>query len=86
MFGAPPGLFTPEEEKSVTFDDTSTVISEVGYTYVSTITHVLRPLCNYYRDHLSQQRKKMVAVYSITKMKKVDCLALAPRRRALLVT
>ena len=31
MFGAPPGLFSPEEEKSVTFDDVSTVKSEVGY-------------------------------------------------------
>ena len=34
MFGAPPGLFTPEEEKSVTFDDISTVKSEVGYIYM----------------------------------------------------
>ena len=38
MFGAPPGLFTPEEEKSVVkFDDASIVISEVGYTYLFTI-------------------------------------------------
>ena len=34
MFGAPPGLFSPEEEKSVTFDDISTVKSEVGYIYM----------------------------------------------------
>ena len=30
IFGSA-GLFSPEEEKSVTFDDQSTVISEVSY-------------------------------------------------------
>ena len=34
MFGAPPGLSSPEEEKSVTCDDVSTVKSEVGYIYL----------------------------------------------------
>jgi len=42
IFGSA-GLFSPEEEKSVTFDDQSTVISEVSYSleYCCTINRLI---------------------------------------------